>query len=134
MARENTGLSIPELAEKSGVAAETISKIERDKIAVPRHATINKLAIALDMSPGQLRRFALTQSARKARSENEANGEAADIIPVHVEPSQPATQAPERLIIEFGGVQAEFSIMDGGKTLKMTVWPTTEGGSSDGSQ
>ena len=48
--RRNAGLSIVELAEKSGVSAPTIVKIEAGRIGTVKVDTLQKLADALGCS------------------------------------------------------------------------------------
>jgi transcriptional regulator with XRE-family HTH domain len=53
--REEAVLTVHELAEASGVSDDTISKIENGQ-RVARPSTLRKLALALDVSPQELRR------------------------------------------------------------------------------
>ena len=52
-ARSRADLTLSELAEKSGVAVDTISGIERG-VRVPQARTLNKLARALGVDPAIL--------------------------------------------------------------------------------
>jgi transcriptional regulator with XRE-family HTH domain len=52
-ARSRADLTLSELAEKSGVAVDTISEIERG-VRVPQARTLNKLARALGVDPAIL--------------------------------------------------------------------------------
>jgi transcriptional regulator with XRE-family HTH domain len=52
-ARSRADLTLSELAEKSGVAVDTISGIERG-LRVPQARTLNKLARALGVDPALL--------------------------------------------------------------------------------
>lgn len=52
-AREKQGMTIPELAEKSGVSVGTISQVERD-IGDAQLSTLQKLTKALGMTINDL--------------------------------------------------------------------------------
>ena len=52
-ARSRADLTLSELAEKSGVAIDTISAIERG-VRVPQARTLHKLALALRVDPAVL--------------------------------------------------------------------------------
>ena len=52
-ARSRADLTLSELAEKSGVAIDTISGIERG-VRVPQARTLHKLAQALSVDPREL--------------------------------------------------------------------------------
>jgi transcriptional regulator with XRE-family HTH domain len=72
--REETVLTVHELAEASGVSDDTISKIENGQ-RVARPNTLRKLARALSVSPQELRRPAKTEElagAGKAKAPREA--------------------------------------------------------------
>jgi transcriptional regulator with XRE-family HTH domain len=53
IARSRAGMTLSELAEKSGVAANTISEAERGA-RVPQARTLHKLAQALGVDPAAL--------------------------------------------------------------------------------
>lgn len=53
-ARVNARLSIKQLAEKSGVGVDTISRIEADQDADPRAETLGKLADVLEVDPADI--------------------------------------------------------------------------------
>jgi transcriptional regulator with XRE-family HTH domain len=53
-AREEAGLSIRQLAERSGVDKAMISRIESGETKWAQLGTINKLATALDLEPNRL--------------------------------------------------------------------------------
>ena len=52
-ARERALLTQEELAERAGIGAATINRIERDRVE-PHFRTIRKIAKALDMDPKDL--------------------------------------------------------------------------------
>jgi transcriptional regulator with XRE-family HTH domain len=52
-AREKLGLTQEEVAERSGVQAGEVSRIERGK-RDPQVSTVEKLAAAVELSPGRL--------------------------------------------------------------------------------
>ncbi len=49
--RENRGLSLSELAMKSGVAKSYLSNMERDKMTNPSLEVLTKIAAVLDITP-----------------------------------------------------------------------------------
>ena len=53
IARSRAGMPLSELAEKAGVAANTISEAERG-VRVPQARTLHKLARALGVDPAAL--------------------------------------------------------------------------------
>jgi len=72
--REEAVLTVHELAEASGVSDDTISKIENGQ-RTARPNTLRKLALALNVSPQELRRPARTEElagAGKAEAPEEA--------------------------------------------------------------
>ena len=54
--REEKGLSVPQLADKSQVARNTIYNAERD-IHLPDLATLDLIAITLEVTPWELIEF-----------------------------------------------------------------------------
>lgn len=54
MAREAAGLSKAELAAKSGISVDTISRYENGRIKSPTQASLHQLAAALDVAPYDL--------------------------------------------------------------------------------
>lgn len=65
--REEAILTVHELAERSGVSEDTITKIENGHRAA-RPSTIRKLAAALDIEPRELRRTREPATAGKAEA------------------------------------------------------------------
>ena len=63
--RERRHYSQEELAEKSGVAADTIRRIERGRYG-PSFKTLVKIAVGLDLTVGELLRDELDQASELA--------------------------------------------------------------------
>jgi transcriptional regulator with XRE-family HTH domain len=62
-ARKDLGLTQEQVAERSGVQAGEVSRIERGK-RDPRVSTLEKLAVAVELPPGRL----LDQPARSYKN------------------------------------------------------------------
>lgn len=56
ISREILGLTQRDLADMSGISLRQIRIVESDKVS-PRMSTINKIAKALDMTPGKVAQF-----------------------------------------------------------------------------
>lgn len=105
--RQRLAWSQEELAEASGVAARTISDLERGVAQQPRSATVRMLAEALGLSGGDLAGF---KAAARASREPGRAGDATTAAPTGG-PAAGARPAPRMLprdIESFTGRQAEL--------------------------
>src|SRR5262245_216815 len=87
MYRRRRGLTQEELADRLGINVRTIGKIEANKIAVPRPATMGRLADAFELTGDERERFG------DAASESSEAPPPTGAVPSRESPDTPARPA-----------------------------------------
>jgi len=87
------GLSLRQLSEKSGVAVETLSRLERGR-SRPQARTLNKLAVALDAAPEELAKPGAPTTIPKKEDKSVAEQQTISVPAFYPNPQNPEAWKP----------------------------------------